>query len=106
MLKPAAENAGISPEKKVRKIRASPFNKKSSSIMGRGVNKETEETSGSGSVNLEDSMEVAARARPKRATRVQAKYVISDSDTEEDDGTIELSDTESENDDDFSEDED
>ncbi|KAI3853674.1 hypothetical protein MKW98_025191 [Papaver atlanticum] len=33
-LKPA-ENIGISPEKKVRRIRQSPFNKKSSSVMGR-----------------------------------------------------------------------
>ena len=35
MLKPA-ENPWISPEKKVRKMRASPFNKKSGSVLGRG----------------------------------------------------------------------
>ena len=37
ILKPA-ENSGISPEKKVRKMRASPFNKKrqSGSVLGRG----------------------------------------------------------------------
>ena len=43
MLKPA-ENSGISPEKKVRKMRASPFNKKSGSVLGRvgKVNEVTE----------------------------------------------------------------
>ena len=34
VLKPA-ENAGISPEKKVRRMGASPFNKKSESVLGR-----------------------------------------------------------------------
>ncbi|WCJ39367.1 DNA topoisomerase 2 [Euphorbia peplus] len=87
MLKPA-EDSGISPEKKVRKMRESPFNKKSGSILGRVLNKENEEGGSSGSGNLE---EMPAKARPKRGNRTQAKYVISDSDSEEED-TIELSD--------------
>ena len=43
ILKPA-KNSGISPEKKVRKMRASPFNKKSGSVLGRvgKVNEVTE----------------------------------------------------------------
>ncbi|XVF10536.1 hypothetical protein REPUB_Repub07fG0190900 [Reevesia pubescens] len=40
MLKPAVEGTGISPEKKVRKMRASPFNKKNGSVLGRvGISK-------------------------------------------------------------------
>lgn len=74
MLKPA-EN---SPEKKVRKMRASPFNKKSGSKLAN-------ETSGSPSVpdNTEEVMEVApAKPRPQRANRRQMTYVLSDSESE------------------------
>ncbi|KAK6162995.1 hypothetical protein DH2020_002836 [Rehmannia glutinosa] len=90
VLKPA-EN---SPEKKVRKMRASPFNKKSSSILGRtiSVNEEDEETSAErensvstlGSVTEDVSQAVAPKARPQRGTRGNARYVISD-DSESDD---------------------
>ncbi|XP_050281804.1 DNA topoisomerase 2-like [Quercus robur] len=88
MLKPA-ENSGISPEKKVRKMRASPFNKKSGCVLGR-VGKvheviENEENSGSASTsaNAEETIEVApARARPQRVNRAQTKYVLSDSESE------------------------
>ncbi|KAF2293580.1 hypothetical protein GH714_002987 [Hevea brasiliensis] len=75
MLKPA-ENSGISPEKKVRKMRASPFNKKSGSVLGR-VSEENEST------EIEEITEVPARARPQRANRGQTKYVISDSESDE-----------------------
>jgi DNA topoisomerase-2 len=88
MLKPA-ENPGISPEKKVRKMRASPFNKKSGSVLGRvGEDNETagdEENSGSAStsVSTEESIEVVpARARPQRVNRKQTRYVLSDSESE------------------------
>ena len=101
MLKPA-ENSGISPEKKVRKMRESPFNKKSGSILGRAVGKdieeedeEAEEASMSVSVSEDKSssssptsettdevVAVAPRARPLRANRNQARYVVSDSESE------------------------
>ena len=88
ILKPA-ENSGISPEKKVRKMRASPFNKKSGSVLGRvgKVNEvtENEENSGSASTSAstEETIEVApARARPQRVNRAQTKYVLSDSESE------------------------
>jgi DNA topoisomerase-2 len=89
MLKPA-ENPGISPEKKVRKMRASPFNKKSGSVLGRvGEKNETspgdEENSGSASTSAstEESIEVVpARARPQKVNRKQTRYVLSDSESE------------------------
>ncbi|KAH7527866.1 hypothetical protein FEM48_Zijuj05G0012000 [Ziziphus jujuba var. spinosa] len=90
MLKPA-ETSGISPEKKVRKMRASPFNKKSSSMLGRVAN-EDDEATGSEDMSVsppptfddtEEGMEVpATRARPQRANRTQARYVVSDSESE------------------------
>ncbi|KDP43495.1 hypothetical protein JCGZ_16782 [Jatropha curcas] len=107
MLQPA-ENPGISPEKKVRKMRESPFNKKSGSVLGRlAKDNETtgsEEMSGSASTssNVEEIVEVPARARPKRANRRQTKYVISDSDS---DGDYDIE-SEQENYDDTDEDED
>ncbi|KAF8097776.1 hypothetical protein N665_0281s0039 [Sinapis alba] len=73
---PAAEVVTVSPEKKVRKMRSSPFNKKSSSVLGRLANKEGEE---------EESTETVAAgnsSRPKRANRKQMKYVLSDSESE------------------------
>ncbi|KAG8391224.1 hypothetical protein BUALT_Bualt01G0165600 [Buddleja alternifolia] len=78
VLKPA-EN---SPEKKVRRMRASPFNKKSSSVLGRAtiveedeeILKEQEKSgSSSGSVSEIISQEVVApKARPQRGNRGQA----------------------------------
>ena len=88
MLKPA-ENSGISPEKKVRKMRESPFNKNSGSMLGRvgKVNEviENEENLGSASTSasFEETIEVApARARPQRVNRAQTRYVLSDSESE------------------------
>lgn len=73
MLKPAES----SPEKKVRKMRASPFNKKSGSMLGRAGT--IEEPSGSS----EEVAEVLPpKARPQRANRRQARYVLSDSESE------------------------
>ncbi|KAL0873030.1 hypothetical protein Bca101_022735 [Brassica carinata] len=74
---PAAEVVTVSPEKKVRKMRSSPFNKKSSSVLGRLANKEGEEE--------EESAETVAAensSRPKRANRKVMKYVLSDSESE------------------------
>ncbi|XP_059649125.1 DNA topoisomerase 2 [Cornus florida] len=89
VLKPA-ENSGISPEKKVRKMRASPFNKKSGSVLGR-VGKEDEEKDsagseekvGSSSTTEEVSEVVAPRARPQRVNRGKTKYVVSDSESDQ-----------------------
>lgn len=76
---PAAEVVTVSPEKKVRKMRSSPFNKKSSSVLGRLANKEGEEEE-----EKESAETVAAEnsSRPKRANRKVMKYVLSDSESE------------------------
>lgn len=96
MLQPA-ESAGISPEKKVRKMRESPFNKKSGSVLGRLAGKDlgslSEDLSsgGSGASNSPPSADtevvevapVAGRARPQRA-RPQVTYVLSESESDND----------------------
>ncbi|KAK1306769.1 DNA topoisomerase 2 [Acorus calamus] len=93
VLKPVEGNVA-SPEKKVRKMRASPFNKKSGSILGRQVSSssmmEGEETtsggsgaSSSSSALPEEERVVAVRARPQRANQRRTTYVISDSEGEE-----------------------
>uniref|UniRef100_A0A7N0T385 DNA topoisomerase 2 n=1 Tax=Kalanchoe fedtschenkoi TaxID=63787 RepID=A0A7N0T385_KALFE len=71
MVKPAAE----SPEKKVRKMRTSPFNKKSGSFTSYSI----EEVS-------EDEVEIT-RVRPQRGNRRPATYVLSDSEDEDADDT-------------------
>lgn len=101
VLKPA-EDAGVSPDRKVRKMRASPFNKKSGAVMGKNTSSsstshESEEVSplipSLGSLDEEVSeVVVAPKARPQRATKKTTTYVISDSDTEEDNDDIEISD--------------
>lgn len=95
------EKTGISPEKKVRKMRASPFNKKSSSVLGRvaaAPNIEesvSEDLSGGGSAGSnpspgtaeEEVVEVAAppsRTRPQRVIRKPMTYVLSDSESDND----------------------
>lgn len=90
VLKPA-EN---SPEKKVRKMRESPFNKKSGSVLGKNNNdnnnngdgeEEIVSSSGSGSTSGNNEEAVAeTRARPQRATRAQQvrRYVLSDSESD------------------------
>ncbi|XP_011047368.1 PREDICTED: DNA topoisomerase 2-like [Populus euphratica] len=79
MLKPA-EESGISPEKKVRKMRASPFNKKSGSLLG-GI----ETMPASSTSENADVIDVPAKARPQRANRKQTRYVLSDSESEDSD---------------------
>ncbi|KAI3440827.1 DNA topoisomerase 2 [Psidium guajava] len=88
MLKPA-ESTGVSPEKKVRKMRASPFNKKSSSALGRegkaGSSTGSEELSSNPmSHDGEEAVEVARpKGRPQRVNRKQTTYVLSDSESEQ-----------------------
>lgn len=84
VLKPA-ESAGVSPEKKVRKMRASPFNKKSSSVLGRVAAKESKDDSVSPPSGGGGSSETMIRVtRPQRANRTKTTYVLSDSEDEED----------------------
>ncbi|CAI0393832.1 unnamed protein product [Linum tenue] len=93
-LKPA-ESEGISPEKKVRKMRESPFNKKSGSVLGKGVSSEASLSAIDEISPASESSETAAenvqpsRARPQRGNRRLATYVLSDEepDTEEDSGS-------------------
>lgn len=87
VLKPA-ENATtrISPQKKVRKMRASPFNNKSGSVLGRlkGSPSGSEDSGGSSNGGPSPFNEVAAaRTRPRRANSTRAVYVLSDSEVEE-----------------------
>ncbi|KAF3788559.1 DNA topoisomerase 2 [Nymphaea thermarum] len=79
------EKIGISPEKKVRKMRPSPFNKKSGSVMGRATSSSelSEESSASKGLSPEEEVvEIPTRARPQRK-RAVTKYVISDSEDDE-----------------------
>lgn len=82
--------ARVSPKKKVRKMRASPFNKKSESVSSRlPSSPSASEDSGGSLPNIAAAIdEVAAvteRTRPKRDNRSKAVvYVESDSEEEED----------------------
>ncbi|KAE8670742.1 DNA topoisomerase 2 [Hibiscus syriacus] len=90
MLKPTAsvtESSGISPEKKVRKMRASPFNKKSGSVLGKAKGSSSlpsMEEIDSDEEDEEVAVVVEPRARPQRANRTKTTYIVSDSETEED----------------------
>ncbi|CAL5213936.1 unnamed protein product [Lathyrus oleraceus] len=110
MLQPA-ESTGTSPEKKVRKMRESPFNKKSGSILGRAAGKdispiadlsEGSASNSSPSTAEDEVVEIApqpARARPQRANRAQKIYVLSESESDDDsDEDAELSDFEEDDD--------
>ena len=88
MLKPA-ENSGISPENNVRKTRESPFNKKGGSVLARtSLDKaESEDMSGSSSCSpgTDEVVEVAqARVRPQRVNRRQTRYVVSETESDDD----------------------
>ncbi|KAG2241613.1 hypothetical protein Bca52824_090186 [Brassica carinata] len=76
----ATEVVEVSPEKKVRKMRSSPFNKKSSSVLGRLANTNNKEEGEEQSV--ENVAAETSSARPKRANRRQMRYVLSDSESE------------------------
>lgn len=107
MLKPATESTtGVSPEKKVRRMRASPFNKKSSSVLGKTATSSSNVGgSGDGSVDSggaeENQVAAVPKARPQRARRQLSQYVLSDSEDEEEvnnissDSEVDLDDSES-----------
>ncbi|KAJ8637994.1 hypothetical protein MRB53_012261 [Persea americana] len=92
LMKPA-EEAGSSPEKKVRKMRASPFNKKSGSVLGRINNKkdgeENSESSPSSSPGQEEEVNVAPRARSQRNRQAAKHYVLSDDDDDDESEGVE-----------------
>jgi DNA topoisomerase-2 len=76
---------GVSPEKKVRKMRSSPFNKKSSSVMSRLADNKEEESSenvAGNSSSEKSGGDVSAISRPQRANRRKMTYVLSDSESE------------------------
>ncbi|KAF9593288.1 hypothetical protein IFM89_021044 [Coptis chinensis] len=80
VLKPAEVG---SPDKKVRKLRPSPFNKKSSSVLGRIGDTEQSGSSSSASGSPVDANEVvAAKPRPQRANR-KAAIVLSSSESDD-----------------------
>ncbi|GMI80723.1 hypothetical protein HRI_001741600 [Hibiscus trionum] len=97
MLKPAyvAESSGISLEKKVREMRASPFNKKSGSILSKA---NTSSQSSMAEIDTDEEVVVVVepKSRPQRANMTKKTYVISDSETEED--AVEYSDFEEDED--------
>lgn len=94
VLKPA-DVSKISPEKKVRRMRPSPFNKKSGSVLERLSHQENDKMSpeseeqespaSNTSGSTEESAQlVVPRARPQRGgNRGKAKYVLSDSENDE-----------------------
>nr|XP_043611251.1 DNA topoisomerase 2 [Erigeron canadensis] len=77
VLKPVAE---ASPEKKVRKMRPSPFNKKSGSMLGRMNNKNGQEDEEEMDAAGSSAEAAVAKARPQRANKKKMTYVVSDSD--------------------------
>ncbi|KAL2461238.1 DNA topoisomerase 2 [Abeliophyllum distichum] len=79
------QGAADSPDKKVRKMRISPFNKKSGSVLGRmATMEEEEEEEPSTSAGTEESNQVVIpRARPQRANSRKTTYVLSDDDSED-----------------------
>lgn len=95
MLKPTEDNntSASSPEKKVRKMRPSPFNKKSGSILQRGSTaaSTSSETTAEASPPSGSSAEPVAAAQPRRTARATKKPIyIADSDPE--DEVVELTD--------------
>uniref|UniRef100_A0ACD5YS87 Uncharacterized protein n=1 Tax=Avena sativa TaxID=4498 RepID=A0ACD5YS87_AVESA len=73
------EDSNPSPEKKVRKIRASPFNKKSSSILQRVASTSTS-TEDADATPSGSSAEPVAPRRTVRERKTMAKYIESESD--------------------------
>lgn len=88
-----SESIEISPDKKVRRMRPSPFNKKSGSVLSRGQEGGSTSAESSGNTDstsaldsIEEVSEVAPpRPRPQRVIRKQTTYVLSDSESEESD---------------------
>ncbi|KAF8750223.1 hypothetical protein HU200_012478 [Digitaria exilis] len=88
MLKPTEESntAAPSPEKKVRKMRASPFNKKSGSILQRGSSAASSSSETTAEASPPSGSSAEAVAAPRRTARATTKkppvYDLSDLDEE------------------------
>uniref|UniRef100_A0A0A9CM65 Uncharacterized protein n=1 Tax=Arundo donax TaxID=35708 RepID=A0A0A9CM65_ARUDO len=95
MIKPTDDsNTSAPPEKKVRKMRDSPFNKKSGSILQRGVTAAaTSSNSAEASSPSGSSAEPIAAPQPRRTSRATKKPVVYVSESDEsDDEVVELTD--------------
>lgn len=116
MLKPTSVDAAVdavqpspykkSPEKKVRKMRPSPFNKKSGSVMSKLMQEsDTSPPSANGSAGsssnspeeVNEAPKPVGRSRPQRATRAPVQYALSESSDEDE---VEISDSDFVEDDD------
>ncbi|KAL6633719.1 hypothetical protein ACP70R_026390 [Stipagrostis hirtigluma subsp. patula] len=96
MLKPTGDNntSAPSPEKKVRRMRASPFNKKSGLVLQRGTAASaSSENTAKTSQPSGSSAEPVAAPRPRRTARVTKKATIYVSESEDsEDEVVELTD--------------
>ncbi|KAL2939910.1 DNA topoisomerase 2 [Bienertia sinuspersici] len=110
-MKPSDSAMETSPDKKVRRMRPSPFNKKSGSVLNRGESSTESANNLDSALNSIDeegsSGAMPGRARPQRANKKPMTYVLSDSDSDEaqqissDDSTdAEVDDVEDDDDDD------
>ncbi|KAK9683011.1 hypothetical protein RND81_10G112500 [Saponaria officinalis] len=90
----ASETIDASPDKKIRRMRPSPFNKKSGSLLNKGIEggmssiTESIEVgdAGSGLNSIDEESEVMpVRARPKRANQKQTTYILSDTESDDED---------------------
>lgn len=74
-----------SPEQKVRRMRPSPFNKKSGSVLNKGESSDNSIENADVSAFSLDSINEAlpSRPRPQRANKKQITYVLSDSESDQ-----------------------
>ncbi|CAO2834643.1 unnamed protein product [Amaranthus hypochondriacus] len=80
-----SEAIGTSPEKKVRRMRPSPFNKKSGSALNNVENGDIFSFSINSIDEMTEDEAVPAKPRPHRANKKQVTYVVSDDDDDDDD---------------------
>ncbi|KAG2660852.1 hypothetical protein PVAP13_1KG463700 [Panicum virgatum] len=96
MLKPTEDSntSAPSPEKKVRKMRESPFNKKSGSILQRGSTAaaSSSETTAEASPPSGSSAEPAAAPQPRRTARATTSKPVYISESDPEDEVVELTD--------------
>ncbi|RLN08265.1 DNA topoisomerase 2 isoform X2 [Panicum miliaceum] len=96
MLKPTEDSntSAPSPEKKVRKMRESPFNKKSGSILQRGSTaaSASSETTAEASPPSGSSAEPVAALQPRRTARATTRRTVYISESDPEDEVVELTD--------------
>jgi DNA topoisomerase-2 len=81
-----------SPEKKVRKMRASPFNKKSGSILQRGSTASSSEITAEASPPSGSSAEPVAAPQPRRTARATTSKPVYISESDPEDEVVEVTD--------------